>query len=69
MKIFDHTFQTLVEFIEYLFYKVNDAINSLDGGQHKGYHRLSRFQHKLKDKFVRIDNLWQISVTNFRVCL
>ncbi|PAV65496.1 hypothetical protein WR25_24048 [Diploscapter pachys] len=42
---------TLVEFIEYLFYKVNDAINSLDGGQNKGYHRLSRFQHKLKDKF------------------
>lgn len=41
---------TLVEFIEYLFYKVNDAINSLDGGQHRGYHRLVRFQHKTKDK-------------------
>ncbi|PIO74406.1 SH3 domain protein [Teladorsagia circumcincta] len=41
---------TLVEFLEYLFYKVNDAINSLDGGQHRGYHRLVRFQHKTKDK-------------------
>ncbi|VDM69627.1 unnamed protein product [Strongylus vulgaris] len=41
---------TLVEFIEYLYYKVNDAINSLDGGQHRGYHRLVRFQHKTKDK-------------------
>ncbi|VDL71304.1 unnamed protein product [Nippostrongylus brasiliensis] len=42
--------ETLVEFLEYLFYKVNDAINSLDGGQHRGYHRLVRFQHKTKDK-------------------
>ncbi|VDO44175.1 unnamed protein product, partial [Haemonchus placei] len=41
---------TLVEFLEYLFYKINDAINALDGGQHRGYHRLVRFQHKTKDK-------------------
>ncbi|KAJ1348819.1 hypothetical protein KIN20_004214 [Parelaphostrongylus tenuis] len=41
---------TLVEFIEYLYYKVNDAINSLDGCQHRGYHRLVRFQQKTKDK-------------------
>ncbi|VDM53181.1 unnamed protein product [Angiostrongylus costaricensis] len=41
---------TLVEFIEYLYYKVNEAIESLDGGQHRGYHRLVRFQQKTKDK-------------------
>ncbi|KJH45212.1 hypothetical protein DICVIV_08753 [Dictyocaulus viviparus] len=41
---------TLVEFIEYLYYKINDAINSLDGGQRRGYHRLVRFQQKTKDK-------------------
>ncbi|CAD6187999.1 unnamed protein product [Caenorhabditis auriculariae] len=39
-----------LEFIEYLYYKINDAINSVDGGQHRGFHRLARFQHKLKDK-------------------
>ncbi|CAI4230667.1 unnamed protein product [Auanema sp. JU1783] len=41
---------TLVEFIEYLQYKVNEALGSLDGGQIRGSHRLSRFQQKLKDK-------------------
>ncbi|KAE9417448.1 hypothetical protein Angca_006861, partial [Angiostrongylus cantonensis] len=41
---------TLVEFIEYLYYKVNEAIESLDGGQHRGCHRLVRFQQKTKDK-------------------
>ncbi|PAV59501.1 hypothetical protein WR25_16307 [Diploscapter pachys] len=54
---------TLVEFIEYLFYKINDAINSLDGGQHKGYHRLSRFQHKLKDKFGLSMTILTIPIT------
>ncbi|EGT45840.1 hypothetical protein CAEBREN_06523 [Caenorhabditis brenneri] len=41
---------SVLEFMEYLYYKINDAINIVDGGQNRGFHRLSRFQHKIKDK-------------------
>ncbi|CAB3403681.1 unnamed protein product [Caenorhabditis bovis] len=41
---------SVLEYIEYLYYKINDSINIIDGGRNRGYHRLSRFQHKLKDK-------------------
>lgn len=41
---------SVLEFIEYLYYKLNDSINIVDGGQNRGFHRLSRFQHKIKDK-------------------
>uniref|UniRef100_A0A8R1IHY6 Uncharacterized protein n=2 Tax=Caenorhabditis japonica TaxID=281687 RepID=A0A8R1IHY6_CAEJA len=41
---------SVLEFIEYLYYKVNDSINIVDGGQNRGFHRLARFQHKIKDK-------------------
>ncbi|KAF1760581.1 hypothetical protein GCK72_008830 [Caenorhabditis remanei] len=41
---------SVLEFIEYLYYKINDSINIVDGGQNRGFHRLARFQHKIKDK-------------------
>ncbi|CAI2348770.1 unnamed protein product [Caenorhabditis sp. 36 PRJEB53466] len=41
---------SVLEFIEYLYYKVNDSINIVDGGHNRGFHRLARFQHKIKDK-------------------
>ncbi|CAO4371164.1 unnamed protein product [Caenorhabditis nigoni] len=41
---------SVLEFMEYLYYKINDAINIVDGGQNRGFHRLARFQHKIKDK-------------------
>lgn len=46
-------FQNLVEFIEYLFYKVNEALNSMDSLPSRGHHRLARFQHRIRDKYVR----------------
>ncbi|KAK6101959.1 hypothetical protein QQG55_6585 [Brugia pahangi] len=39
-----------VEFLEYLIYKINEAMKSVDGAQNREYHRLARFQQKLKDK-------------------
>uniref|UniRef100_F1L0Z0 Nostrin n=2 Tax=Ascaris TaxID=6251 RepID=F1L0Z0_ASCSU len=40
----------LVEFIEYLSFKVDESVRSLDGAQNREYHRLARFQQKTKDK-------------------
>ncbi|VDK32935.1 unnamed protein product [Gongylonema pulchrum] len=41
------------EFLEYLIYKIDEALKSIDGAQNRAYHRLLRFQQKLKDKMVR----------------
>lgn len=42
-----------MEFLEYLIYKINEALKSIDGAQNREYHRLARFQQKLKDKMVK----------------
>lgn len=50
-------FQPLVEFIEYLSFKVDESVRSLDGAQNREYHRLARFQQKTKDKAVTVSTL------------
>ncbi|GMR41820.1 hypothetical protein PMAYCL1PPCAC_12015, partial [Pristionchus mayeri] len=41
---------SLVEYVEYLYFKVGESISSLEGRSSTGIHRLSRFSHRVKDK-------------------
>ncbi|KHN89159.1 Nostrin [Toxocara canis] len=50
----------LSEFIEYLSFKVDESIRSLDGMQNREYHRLGRFQQKTKDKQVMWNSVLRV---------
>uniref|UniRef100_A0A915PV77 SH3 domain-containing protein n=1 Tax=Setaria digitata TaxID=48799 RepID=A0A915PV77_9BILA len=54
-----------VEFLEYLIYKINEALKSIDGGQNREYHRLARFQQKLKDKMGMVQTVLTIPLDEF----
>ncbi|GMT18968.1 hypothetical protein PFISCL1PPCAC_10265, partial [Pristionchus fissidentatus] len=41
---------SLVEYVEYLYYKVGESLSSLEGRSSTSSHRLNTFQHRLKDK-------------------
>ncbi|CAJ0579053.1 unnamed protein product, partial [Mesorhabditis spiculigera] len=41
---------TQVEFLEFLYYKINESVNSAEGGASRGYHRLATYMQKSKDK-------------------
>ncbi|VBB34100.1 unnamed protein product, partial [Acanthocheilonema viteae] len=54
-----------VEFLEYLIYKINEALKSIDGAQNREYHRLARFQQKLKDKMGLAQTVLTIPLDEF----
>uniref|UniRef100_A0A0R3S5W1 SH3 domain-containing protein n=1 Tax=Elaeophora elaphi TaxID=1147741 RepID=A0A0R3S5W1_9BILA len=53
------------EFLEYLIYKINGALKSIDGAQNREYHRLARFQQKLKDKMGLAQTVLTVPLDEF----
>ncbi|CAJ0942879.1 unnamed protein product, partial [Mesorhabditis belari] len=41
---------TNIEFVEFLYYKINEALNSAEGSGGRGFHRLAGYLQKSKDK-------------------
>ncbi|EJD75344.1 hypothetical protein LOAG_17488 [Loa loa] len=54
-----------VEFLEFLIYKINEALKNIDGEQNREYHRLARFQQKLKDKMGLAQTILTIPLDEF----
>ncbi|KAM3723025.1 Nostrin [Dirofilaria immitis] len=54
-----------IEFLEYLIYKMNESLKSIDGTQNREYHRLARFQQKLKDKMGLTQTVLAIPLDDF----